>query len=96
MDHTLLGLACTIQGLRGYAWRDVKTNILSTYAIIFHTLENEGVLDVDNEVYLFCLHRHVSLPRIQESLQNQGWNHNALSTECGWSPMQLFTAYSLP
>ena len=77
-------------------WRDVRTNVLSTYAIIFHTLENEGVLDVDNEVDLFCLH-HVYLPRIQESLQNfkQGWNHHALSTECGWSPMQLFTAYSL-
>ena len=72
-------------------WRDVRTNVLSTYAIIFHTLEDEGVLDVDNEVDLFCLH-HVYLPRIQESLQNfkQGWNHHALSTECGWSPMQLF------
>ena len=46
-------------------WRDVRTNVLSTYAIIFHTLENEGVLDVDNEVDLFCLH-HVYLPRIQE------------------------------
>ena len=77
-------------------WRDVRTSVLSTYAIIFHTLEDEGVLDVDNEVDLFCLH-HVYLPRIQESLQNfkQGWNHHALSTECGWSPMQLFTAYSL-
>ena len=77
-------------------WRDVRTNVLSTYAIVFHSLENEGVLDIENEVDLFCLH-YVYLPRIQESLQifKRGWNHHALSTECGWSPMQLFTAYSL-
>lgn len=77
-------------------WRDVRTNVLSTYAVIFHSLEDEGVLDIDNEVDLFCLH-YVYLPRIQESLQKfkQGWNHHALSTECGWSPMQLFTAYSI-
>ena len=45
---------------------------------------------------MFCLH-YVYLPRIQESLQSfkQGWNHHALSTEGGWSPIQLFTAYSL-
>ena len=77
-------------------WRDVRINVLSTYAVVFHSLENEGVLDIENEVDLFCLH-YVYLPRIQESLQvfKQGWNHHALSTECGWSPMQLFTAYSL-
>ena len=77
-------------------WRDVRTSVLSTYSIIFHTLENEGILDVDNEVDLFCLH-YVYLPCIQESLQNfkQGWNHHALSTESGWSPMQLFAAYSI-
>ena len=77
-------------------WRDVRTNVLSTYAVVFHTLEDEGALDIDNEVDLFCLH-YVYLPRIQESLQTfkQAWNHHALSTECGWSPMQLFTAYSL-
>ena len=41
----------------------METNVLSTYAIIFHTLENEGVIDVD----LFCLH-YVYLSPIQESL----------------------------
>jgi len=48
-------------------WRDVRTNVLSTYAVVFHSLENEEVLDVENEVDLFCLH-YVYLPRIHESL----------------------------
>ena len=77
-------------------WRDVCTNVLSTYSVAFYTLEDEGVLDIDNEVDLFCLH-YIYIPHIQDSLQafKQACNHHALSTEGNWSHMQLFTAYSL-
>ncbi len=53
------------------------------------------MLPVDNNTDLFCLH-FVFLPRINQVLKSfQGaWNSHGLSTECNWSPIQLFTAFS--
>ena len=77
-------------------WRDVRSNVLVTSSTIFHGLEDAGVLDPDNQTDLFCLH-YIFTPRINESLKTfqQVWNSHSLSTECNWSPLQLFTAFSL-
>ena len=37
-------------------WRDVYSQVTSTYRVVFDTLELEGVLDPINVVDLLCLH----------------------------------------
>ena len=83
---------CRIERL----WRDIRSNVLETFRTTFHTLEDSGVLDPDNETDIFCLH-YVYIPRINQSLAafQHAWNSHPLSTECNWSPAQSFTAYSL-
>ena len=76
-------------------WRDVRMCVVSTFTEIFSILEDTGVLDVENDTDLFCLH-YIFLPRINQVLKSfqRAWNSHGLSTECNWSPMQLFTAFS--
>ena len=76
-------------------WRDVRVNVVSLYATVFRVLEELNVLSVENETDISCLH-FVYLPLINQSLRKfqDAWNHHALSTECSWSPLQLFWAYS--
>ncbi len=90
--HTFSVHNCRIERL----WRDVRSNVLATFSTIFLSLENTGVLDPENETDLFCLH-YILIPRINKSLRGfqQAWNSHCLSTECNWSPLQLFTACSL-
>ena len=47
-------------------WRDVFCTVL--YYQIFQYMEDSGILNVDDEVYLFALH-YIFLPRINDSLQ---------------------------
>ena len=63
---------------------------------MFQTLEEQNVLNLDDETDLFCLH-YIFIPRINEALLEfqQAWNSHSLSTESNWSPLQLFTAYSI-
>ena len=51
-------------------------------------MENIDLLDVDDEVHMFCL-RHVFLPRINMSFMSS-WNPHPLSSEGGLSPNQLW------
>ena len=83
---------CRIERL----WRDVRSSVVSTYATVFKQLEISGVLDVENDTDLFCL-QYVFIPRINKSLDafREGWNHHSLSTEGNWSPIQLYTAFSI-
>jgi hypothetical protein len=77
-------------------WRDVYTQVTSTYALVFKSLEDNGVLDPLNCVDLYCLHL-VFIPRINEALKSfqQGWNNHPLSTEFNRTPLQLYTLYSI-
>ena len=77
-------------------WRDVYIQVTSTYALVFKSLEDNGVLDPHNCVDLYCLHL-VYVPRINEALKSfqQGWNNHPLSTEFNRTPMQLYTLYSI-
>lgn len=76
-------------------WRDVHIAIVSKFRHIFQSLEATGVLNIENETDLFCLH-YVYLPRINADLDSfrLAWNSHSISTEGNWSPLQLFTAYS--
>ena len=77
-------------------WRDVYTQVTSTYVAVFSSLQSSGVLDPLNIVDLFCLHL-VYVPRmINQSLTlfHEAWNNHLYQrspTECRFN----FTHYSL-
>jgi len=70
-------------------WRDVFRGCTHLFYNLFYQLEECGLLDVDNEVHLFCLH-HVYLPKIQRALEafQQSWNVHPMSSVRGLSPTQ--------
>lgn len=73
-------------------WRESNRLIATIYRNIFFFMQDEGLLDPDNELHIFCLH-YIFQPRIQESCRYfiNSWNHHGLSTEHCHSPTQLFT-----
>lgn len=54
-------------------------------------MEQQGILDVGNEVHLWALHL-VFLPRINKALDifTNTWNNHKLSTQGGKTPYQLY------
>lgn len=74
-------------------WRDVYRCVSVLFCDTFRELEDEGDLDVLNEVDMYCLHR-VYLGRINQALRSfeVSWNNHPLSTEHNNTPNQLFVA----
>ena len=74
-------------------WRDVFQQCTVRYYRLFYYMEDMGLLNVDDEFHLFCLH-YVFLHRINSSLQKfcSAWNNRSLSSEFCLSPLQLWTA----
>ncbi|CAB5205585.1 unnamed protein product [Rhizophagus irregularis] len=72
-------------------WVDLK-RILKIYIIAFNYLEENCGLDIDNTVYMFCLH-YVYMPRINNTLKlfADAWNLHSIRTEHNLNPTQLFT-----
>ena len=72
-------------------WRDLFRGCTVLYYNLFYLMEEEGVLDPDNAVHLYCLH-YVYLRRINHSLREfaHAWNRHPLGTEHGLSPQQLW------
>ena len=72
-------------------WRDVFSGCTVLYYQLFDHMENTGILNVDSELHLFCLH-YIYLPRINNSLQEfiSTWNHHPLGTMSNMSPTQLW------
>ena len=70
--------------------RDVNVNIAHVFNPKLQELEDLGLLDVNNETDMFCLH-YVLLPRVKRSLQEFVYAHNnhGLRTEGNLSPLQL-------
>ncbi|CAJ0826150.1 4956_t:CDS:2 [Entrophospora sp. SA101] len=74
-------------------WGDINRCVLKIYKTIFLYLEENFELDIDNNVYLFCLHL-TYLNRINKSLKLfvDGWNNHSIRTEHFQTPLQLFTS----
>ena len=72
-------------------WKDVFTGCMSLFYHLFHHMEEVHVLNVDDEIHLYCLH-YVFLTRINNALQQfcDGWNNHPISSEGGMSPLQLW------
>ena len=58
---------------------------------LFHYMESKNLLDIDNELHMFCLH-YIFRSRIDNALQMSmhAWNNHPLSTEGNLSPTQLW------
>ena len=72
-------------------WRDVFQSCTVLFYNLFQYLEDQGLLDIDNHVHLFCL-RYVFLPRLNQSLRmfQEAWNNHPLSSEHGLTPNQMW------
>src|SRR2546423_5070890 len=73
-------------------WVDLIKDVVKIYSTIFNYLEEMGNLDLNNNVYMFCLH-YVFLPRINQSLEKWkvAWNKHKISSENNLTPEQLYT-----
>ena len=71
--------------------RDVFSGGTHIFHSLFHYMENEGILDIGNDVHL-CALRYVFKARINNSLKAfaEGWNQHPLSSESNMSPAQLW------
>lgn len=78
-------------------WRDVFNACLILYYNLFSYMEDDQILDVDDEVHLFCLH-FIYIPRINRSLCQftEAWNNHPLSSMSQLSPVQLWITGSHP
>ena len=74
------------------SWRDTFRCVGQLYYAIFYEMEDINLLNVDNDIDLFCL-QFVFLPRINAQLDQfaSAWNNHPLRTENGLSPLQLWT-----
>ena len=72
-------------------WRDVYVGCTGLFYTIFHHMEDLGILNVDSEIHLYCLH-YVFLTRINHALNTftDGWNNHPLSSEHNMTPVQLW------
>ena len=72
-------------------WRDVNRVVVSKFLNIFLYLERNNVFDSSNELHLFTL-QFVFLDFVNESLEQfiSEWNNHPISTECNFSPRQLW------
>ena len=73
-------------------WRDVSRSVIIPFKEMFINLEDDGILDVQNETDLFCLHE-VFCSRINVSLNQfiSSWNSHPLTSENNRTPLQLFS-----
>ena len=72
-------------------WRDLCSGCVHMYYNLLYSLERSGMLNLENETDLFCLH-YVYVPRISHSLEKfvEGWNSHPISTENNLSLNQLW------
>uniref|UniRef100_A0A3Q1F974 Integrase core domain-containing protein n=1 Tax=Acanthochromis polyacanthus TaxID=80966 RepID=A0A3Q1F974_9TELE len=77
--------------IAGRSVHNVWTSVTHHYYEVLHSLEEDGLLHLEDVVHLFCAH-YVFLPRLAEALQTftEGWDNHPLRSEGGLSPNQLW------
>lgn len=77
-------------------WRDVHAQVTETFYGLFYKLEDEGKLDINNEMEIIALHI-VYLPEINRRLSvfQSGWNQHAIRTEGNKTPEYLWMTGTL-
>lgn len=71
--------------------RDINVNLAHVFGPKLQELEELGLLDINNETDMFCLH-YVFLPRIKKAVAQFAVAHNnhAVPTEGNLTPLQLY------
>lgn len=77
-------------------WAEVNKIVTKQYKNLFFSMEEQGILDENNELDIFCL-LYVFLPRVRKSLNEFicQWNYHGLSTAASLSPMQLWQSSTI-
>ncbi|XP_057301688.1 uncharacterized protein LOC130636097 [Hydractinia symbiolongicarpus] len=72
-------------------WRDVWTYVTYQFYYTFQAMEDQGILNMENDVHVFVLHR-IFQPRINRVITSfiSGWNNHPLRTERNWSPRKIW------
>lgn len=72
-------------------WRDVFRCCCHAFYYTFYAMEQTGVLDIENPIHVYAL-QYVFLSRINHALSEwmNAFNNHPLSSECNWSPNQLW------
>ncbi|KAH3804281.1 hypothetical protein DPMN_132565 [Dreissena polymorpha] len=72
-------------------WREVWNGATSLYYSLFYNMEDEGILDVSNDIHIALLHL-VFLPRNQSHLDRfaEALRRRPLRTENKCTPIQLW------
>lgn len=72
-------------------WRDVSVAVTSKYHDVLHSLEEDGLLDISDDIHLFGVH-YIFVPQLRADLHTftEGWNNHCLRTEEGLTPEQLW------
>lgn len=72
-------------------WRDVWSSVTTNYYNTLHSLEEEGFIDLSNEIHLFCV-QYVFIPRLRSDLQHftDSWNNHPIRTEANLTPQQMW------
>uniref|UniRef100_A0A6Q2XMV9 Resolvase HTH domain-containing protein n=1 Tax=Esox lucius TaxID=8010 RepID=A0A6Q2XMV9_ESOLU len=84
---TFLCSNCRIERL----WRDIWTGVTHIYYDVLHSLEEDGSLDISDNLHLFCA-QYTFLPRLKADLAkfSAGWNDHPIRTEGFLTPNQLW------
>ena len=71
-------------------WRDCRRSVILLYWRLFPHMEYSGMLDMNNQVHLFCL-QYIFKARVNDALKHfvKAWNSHPFSGECNRSPNQL-------
>ena len=71
-------------------WVDLQRWCTDSYKVAFEWLENNGLLDIDDPIHLWCLH-FCYLPMLDQSLNwfATRWNCHKIRMDKGRTPEQL-------
>lgn len=71
-------------------WRDYHEQVTSVFVSLFKSFGNDGILNVESNDELFCLHI-LFIPLLNKKIKEfkDGWNNHKLSTEHSRSPLQI-------
>lgn len=74
-------------------WRDLFQSCLVIFYRLFYGMEDNGFLDIENPIHIFCL-QYVFIPRINTALYQflESWNNHPISSMHNMSPIQLWIA----
>lgn len=69
----------------------MTTTVVWQYRCVFGKMEEDGLLDIANDIHLYCLH-YVFLPRLNYHLQtfSEAWDNHPLSSEGNHTPNEMW------